>query len=116
MKINLVRNTCKDMFFKFNHYMTLIFFPLMNRHIYFFDADEEQNETGETRRVVGIEWKSRNNGMSGQHVCITQLIYDSELDESDDETYESYYINEELHRMIIIAPFPYNQRVNLIKE
>ena len=67
--------------------------------------------------IFSSKQSTRNNGMSGQHACVTQLIDDSsELDESGNETYQSYYINEELHRMISVAPFPYNQRVNLIKE
>jgi len=54
--------------------------------------------------------------MPGQHVCMTKLVVDNLDQQNIDEDFESYYINEELHRMIALAPYPFNQRVNLISH
>ena len=65
-------------------------------YIYLYDDDAT-----DLRRVVDIEWKPRQRGVSGseaQYVVVTQLI--TTLSDQDDASMEPYFINSTLHEMI----------------
>jgi hypothetical protein len=65
-------------------------------YIYLYDDD-----ASDLRRVVDIEWKPRQRGVSGseaQYVVVTQLI--TTLSDQDDASMEPYFINSTLHEMI----------------
>lgn len=84
------------------------------RHLYFFDRDSL-----EIRRIIQIEWKVRARGVVAQHACVTALIKSVEqevscADNSDEEEYEPYFININLHEMIKDAPHPYNSGRNMV--
>ena len=65
-------------------------------YIYLYDDDAT-----DLRRVVDIEWKPRQRGVSGseaQYVVVTQLIITT-LSDQDDASMEPYFINSALHEM-----------------
>ena len=73
-------------------------------------------------RVIDIEWKTRSRGHVAQQVCVTQLVNETDIDNEDsqdneeDDSFESYYINDELQAIIKLAPAPYNNGIILIEE
>jgi hypothetical protein len=71
-------------------------------HLHLYDEDAQ-----EVRRIVGLEWQGRRvNGMSAQHVLVTQIV--GIQDDVSEETLEPYYITYAIYGMIADAPLPYN--------